>query len=124
MLSWARPLLDATIYFATFPSRESLLKKYLPLTLFTVLLAVLLYKAVRVWSEIQDVEEPDSPSDLLSSFEQAHAAGELDDSELARVRARLGGGISGPPTGADTASNRVVSLEGNHQPQSPAPTQE
>ena len=49
-------------------------ERYIPLALLIVLLAALLIKAVRVWHEIHDVEEPDTPSDLLASFEQAHAA--------------------------------------------------
>jgi len=62
---------------------------YIGVALLAVLLVALLIKAYRVWEEIHDVEEPDSPGDLLASFEQAHAAGELDDEELERVRARL-----------------------------------
>jgi hypothetical protein len=89
MLSWAKLLLDASSIFAGFPSTESLLTKYVPLGLLTVLLVALLINAVRVWGEIHDVEEPDSPSDLLASFEQAHAKGELDDAEFARVREQL-----------------------------------
>ena len=121
MLSWARPLLEPLISFAELPSTESLLKKYIPLALLTVLLAALLWKAVRVWGEIHDVEEPDSPTDLLASFEQAHADGELDDAELARVRAQLGGGEPAVPPADDTASRRMISLEGSH-PQPPAPS--
>ena len=44
-----------------------------------------------VWGEIHDVEEPDSPTDLLASFQQAHAQGELDDAEFARVTEKLAG---------------------------------
>jgi hypothetical protein len=124
MLSWARPLLDPLISFAQFPSTESLLTRYIPLALLTVLLAALLWKAVRVWGEIHDVEEPDSPKDLLSSFEQAHAAGELDDAEFARVRAQLGDGARSAPRAADAAAARPkVFLDGSH-PQSPNPPQQ
>ncbi len=124
MLSWARPLLDSCIAFAELPSRESLRTKYIPLALLTVLLAALLWKAVRVWSEIHDVEEPDSPTDLLASFEQAHATGELDDAEFARVRAQFGGPArSALPPADDAAARLTVSLEGSH-PQLPAPSQE
>jgi hypothetical protein len=63
---------------------------YIGLGLLSVLLVVVLIKAYRVWEEIHDVEEPASPEDILASFEQAHAAGELDDEELQRVRVRLG----------------------------------
>ncbi|MFI5461452.1 MAG: hypothetical protein ACHRXM_39125 [Isosphaerales bacterium] len=62
---------------------------YIGLALLAVLLVVALVKAYRVWGEIHDVEEPDSPGDLLASFERAHAAGELDDEEFERVRDRL-----------------------------------
>ena len=62
---------------------------YIGLALLAVLLVAALIKAYRIWEEIHDVEEPDSPSDLLASFEEAHAAGELDDEELERVRKRL-----------------------------------
>ncbi len=62
---------------------------YIGLALLAVLLVVALIKAYRVWEEIHDVEEPDSPADLLAAFKQAHAAGELDDEELERVRERL-----------------------------------
>jgi uncharacterized membrane protein len=62
---------------------------YVGLGFLVVLLVVALVKAYRVWEEIHDVEEPDSPADLLESFEEAHAAGELDDEEFERVRQRL-----------------------------------
>jgi hypothetical protein len=62
---------------------------YIGLALLVAVALVALYKAYRVWEEIHDVEEPDSPADLLQSFSQAHAAGELDDDEFDRVRRRL-----------------------------------
>jgi len=62
---------------------------YVGLTLLIVVLVALLAHAYRVWVEIHDVEESASPSELLESFEEAHAAGELDDQELARVRRLL-----------------------------------
>jgi hypothetical protein len=99
MLSWVTQLLDSTIVFADFPSTQSLVTKYVPLGVLVVLLAASLLKAVRVWEEIHDVEEPDTPGDLLASFEQAHAAGELDDAEFARVREQLGAAAYAPPTG-------------------------
>ena len=37
-----------------------------------------------MWEDIHDVEEPDSPADLLATFEEAHAAGEMDDEEFER----------------------------------------
>jgi hypothetical protein len=125
MFEWAQ-LLGSSVVFAELPSTESLITKYIPLGLLTVLLAALLFKAVRVWAEIHDVEEPDSPSDLLASFEQAHANGELDAAEFARVRDQLRGasaeGVvkSGSPPGDDTASKRMVVLEGSHEEKPPA----
>jgi hypothetical protein len=56
-----------------------------------VLLVVALVTAYRVWVEIHEVEEPDSPADLLETFEQAYAAGALDDEEFRRVRGQLAG---------------------------------
>jgi hypothetical protein len=73
---------------------------YLGLGILLVLMVVALVKAYQMWEELHDVEEPDSPIDLLESFEEAHAAGELDDEELARVRQRL----AGPTTGQDEKS--------------------
>ena len=91
MLSVVSLLLYSAAVFADFPSTQSLVTTYVPLGLLAVLLAASLMKAVRVWGEIHDVEEPDTPLDLLAAFEQAHAEGELDDSEIARVREQLGG---------------------------------
>lgn len=62
---------------------------YVGVVLLSILAIMLLIHAYRVWQEIHEVEEPDSPADLLESFEQAHAEGELDDQELERVRRLL-----------------------------------
>jgi hypothetical protein len=62
---------------------------YVGLAFLSVAAILLSIHAYRVWQEISEVEEPDSPIDLLESFEQAHAEGELDDQELDRVRQRL-----------------------------------
>jgi hypothetical protein len=78
---------------------------YLGLGLLAVLAVVLLVKAYRVWSEIHDVEEPDSPEDLLASFERAHAVGALDDDELQRVREKL---KRAPPIGLPTAAGNAL----------------
>ncbi len=45
-------------------------------------------KGYRTWEEINEVEDPDRPEDLLETFEEAHAAGDLDDEEFERVRRR------------------------------------
>jgi uncharacterized membrane protein len=65
---------------------------YIGVVLLVIIMLALLVHAYRVWEEIHDVEDPDSPSDLLDSFEQAHAEGELDAKELDRVRKLLLGG--------------------------------
>jgi hypothetical protein len=95
MLNWVN-VLDAVAAFADFPSAQSLVTRYVPLLVFAVLLAASLIKAVRVWQEIHDVEEADTPSDLLAAFQQAHAEGELDDAEFARVRDQLAGSSFAP----------------------------
>jgi hypothetical protein len=64
---------------------------YVKLALLVAVLVVALVAAYRVWAEIQDVEEPDTPADLLESFEAAHAAGAIDAQEFDRVRRQLGG---------------------------------
>lgn len=65
---------------------------YVGLGVVIFVLAITLVVAYRTWSEIRDVEEPDTPADILASFEQAHAEGDLDDRELERVRRLLAGG--------------------------------
>ena len=80
---------------------------YLGLVLLLVAVVVAVVKARGVWAELNEVIEPDQPQDLLRSFEEAHAAGEIDDQELARVKARLAGGSTegpSPPAPASPAS--------------------
>jgi hypothetical protein len=62
---------------------------YVGLLLLSIAVIALSIHAYRVWQEIHEEVEPDSPSDLIDSFEQAHAEGELDDQELERVRRLL-----------------------------------
>jgi hypothetical protein len=69
---------------------------YVGLALLVAAMVALLIKAYREWQDIHDVEDPDSPEDLLKTFEQANAEGVLGNEELARVRARLTG--SGAPS--------------------------
>jgi hypothetical protein len=85
---------------APFPGLELSPPYYLGLGILVVLMVVAFVKAYRMWEELHDVEEPDSPTDLLESFEEAHAAGELDDEEFERVRRRL----TGPSNGHDEKS--------------------
>jgi hypothetical protein len=79
---------------------------YVGLGLLFVALLFAVVKAYRVWEEIHDVEDPDSPADLLDAFKDAHAAGELDDAEFARVRERL----SSPPA-QDAATKAAVAQD-------------
>jgi hypothetical protein len=53
--------------------------------------------AYRVWSEINEQEEPATPEELLEAFEEARATGKLDDAEFARVRARIQDAGAQPP---------------------------
>ncbi len=43
----------------------------------------------RTWAEIHEDTEPDSPQELFEAFREAHAAGQIDDRELERVRGLL-----------------------------------
>ncbi len=70
---------------------------YVGLGVLAVLMLIAAIKAYRMWEELHDIPEPDSPADLLEAFQEAHAAGELDDQEFERVRQRL----AGPAAGAD-----------------------
>jgi hypothetical protein len=45
--------------------------------------------AYRAWREINEDVEPATPEELLASFEQARADGELDEDEYARVRSEI-----------------------------------
>ena len=54
-----------------------------------VALAVAGVMAYCVWHEVNEEIEPATPEELLASFEQARAEGELDDDEYARVRSEL-----------------------------------
>ena len=86
---WEKLLSDSAAPLADFPRIDALTGRLVPLALFIVLLAVLLTKAVRVWQEIHEVEDPTTKGELLSALEEAHAAGELDDDEIAKVRQQL-----------------------------------
>jgi hypothetical protein len=61
----------------------------LGLVVLLVALACAGYWAYQVWHEVNEDEPPATAEELLASFEQARAAGELDDEEYARVRKRL-----------------------------------
>ena len=78
-----------------------------------------LIAAYRTWEEISDVEEPDSPADLLESFEQAHQEGELDQQELDRVRTLLSTGHEGAGAQGDASRRRgkIVASDGPADPE-------
>jgi hypothetical protein len=86
---------------------------WLGLALLSVVLLFALLRAYREWQDIHDVEEPDSPDDLLSSFRAAHALGELDDDEMQRVEQRLSG------LTASTGANERARLRAEHQTSDP-----
>jgi len=67
----------------------SKLPSYLPLILLCGALVVALFMARRLWEETHEDDEPVTEGELLDEFEKAHAAGELDEAELRRVRALL-----------------------------------
>ena len=67
---------------------------YVGLAVVVAILVGTLIGFYRTWMEIHENEEPDSPQDLLESFREAHAAGQIDDRELERVRGLLLAGES------------------------------
>jgi hypothetical protein len=62
---------------------------YLGLALLVGAMIVAAIVAYRLWFDLNDIEDPDQPEDLLEAFKDARAAGELDDKEFERVRRRL-----------------------------------
>jgi uncharacterized membrane protein len=97
--------------FAAAPARRvgvSLSYYYVGLGVLAVLMLIAGIKAYRMWEELHDVAEPDSPADLLETFQEAHAAGELDDQEFERVRHRLAG-----PAASATPSPPAVRADGD-----------
>jgi len=74
---------------------ETGLLYYVGLAVVVVFLVCALVAAYRHWEEMNDIEEPDLPADLLESFRQAHADGALDEEELDRVRRVLSAGERG-----------------------------
>jgi hypothetical protein len=48
--------------------------------------------AYRSWEEAHEDLDPATRDELLEAFQQAHAEGELDASEFAKVRRRLNDG--------------------------------
>jgi hypothetical protein len=85
---WPVTLLRS-VPWAAAPADTGTTAYYIGLAVLVVIMIGVLIAAYRAWEEIHDVEDPDSPADLLESFEQAHAEGDLDEQELARVRRLL-----------------------------------
>lgn len=71
---------------------------YAGLAVVVVVVMIALVAFYRTWSEINEDEAPDTPADLLESFREAHAAGQIDDRELDRVQDLLIGGTSLAPS--------------------------
>jgi uncharacterized membrane protein len=67
------------------------------LALLLVVLVFAMIWAYRVWSEVNEKEDPATPDELMEAFEEARAAGELDDEEYDRVRKRIREAGSSPP---------------------------
>ena len=64
-----------------------------PTVLGTIIIVVALFVALVVgwwnWREANEEISSESPEEILASFEEAHEAGELDDEEMKRLRAKL-----------------------------------
>jgi hypothetical protein len=90
---------------------------YFGLALLVVTMVIALSAAHRVWTEIHDVEDPDTPADLLESFEQAQREGALDRHELDRIRQNLG--VSSTCAPAPTRTGQVA-RDAGRMPDSPA----
>jgi hypothetical protein len=69
----------------------------LGLAVIVLSIAVMAVIAYRAWAEAHEDLDPVSDEDMLSTFEQARAAGELDDEEYERLRRRLGSEGRGNP---------------------------
>jgi len=132
MATWSSAAMDQVVGWLALRSDEASYYFWGALLLITLVAA--LVAAYRVWEEIHDEEEPDSPSDLLESFEQAHAAGVLNDQEFHRVRQQFQGNstsegkpdrpspprenpLKGHPTVGETAPSAPAADEGSR----PAP---
>ncbi len=72
-----------------FGANQSMLHYYIGLA---VLVAAMIWGAVLAygsWEEAHEELDPATPEELLDAFKQAHAEGELDEEEFARVRRRI-----------------------------------
>ena len=99
---------------------------YLGLAVVVVILVGTLIGFCRTWMEIHEEEEPDSPQDLLESFREAHAAGQIDDRELERVRGLLlAGEGEAPSTGTPSRrpSGQATTGDGRAREDAPDPAE-
>jgi len=80
-----------------------------------LVMALACYWAYQMWMEVNEEVDPATADELMASFDQARAAGELDDEEYAKVRKRI------EQTGA--AGSRTGSSDtGKTQPGPPRPS--
>jgi hypothetical protein len=71
------------------------------LTVVLLVLALAMYWAYQVWTEVNEEVDPATADELMASFDQALAAGELDQEEYAKVRKGIEQAASAAPrTGA------------------------
>lgn len=87
----------------------------------TMLAIVVFY---REWQEMHDVEEPDGPQDILDSFVQAHAQGNLDAGELERVRRLLADDSETPHAGTPASGGEAKTPDALRGSAEPAPPRE
>lgn len=87
----------------------------------TMLAIVVFY---REWQEMHDVEEPDRPQDILDSFVQAHAQGNLDAGELERVRRLLADESESRPAGTPGSGGETKTPDDLRGSAEPAPPRE
>src|SRR4051812_42997951 len=60
--------------------------------------------AYRVWSEVNEKDDPATTEELMDALEEARAAGELNEEEYARVRERVRQEGVQPPTRPESRS--------------------
>jgi hypothetical protein len=114
---------------------DAKLWSYLPFLLLTVTIAIGVPVAYRLWRETHEEDALPRGGELLSDFEQAYAAGQMDEAEFRRIRDLLigskveggGGKIRTKPSGAadkpgfvpPTAPELPTTAPGDDAPQSP-----
>jgi len=80
-----------------------------------LVLALALYWAYQIWTEVNEEVDPATADELMASFDQARAAGDLDEEEYAKVRSRI--------EQAGSAETRTGSPDqGNAQTKPPEPS--